>query len=425
MDIQNAVDKNKYKHDRIILHSDCNGFYASVECLHNAKIRNKPVVVGGNAENRHGIILAKNEIAKKYNIKTGEAIWQAKQKCPELIVVPPHFELYKRFSKMAKRIYLEYTDRVESFGLDEAWLDITGNAEHSDGFETACEISRRIKEELGITVSIGVSFNKIFAKFGSDYKKPDAITCITRENYRNIVWNAPASDLLYVGRATEKKLKGIGIYTIGEIANTPLEILRNHLGKWGDLLYGFANGYDSSPVSRFDEQSEVKSIGNSTTTPKDIKTSEDTKIVLYVLCDNVCRRLRQQGFVAKTVCISVRNTNLSTINRQHTMDDYTNLTSIITKNAYELFKANHKTGTSLRSIGVAVTDFAHEDIPHQINMLVNEERLKQNTELDKTLDRLKQRFGIYVVRPAVLLSDNALSGFNPKDDHTVHPVSYL
>lgn len=425
MNIQNAVDKNKYKHDRIILHSDCNSFYASVECLHNAKIRSKPVAVGGDAENRHGIILAKNEIAKKYNIKTGEAIWQAKQKCPELIVVPPHFELYKRFSKMAKRIYLEYTDRVESFGLDEAWLDITGNSEHSDGFKTACEISRRIKEELGITVSIGVSFNKIFAKFGSDYKKPDAITCITRENYKDIVWNAPASDLLYVGRATKKKLKDIGIYTIGEIANTPLEILRSHLGKWGDLLYGFANGYDSSPVTRFDEHSEVKSIGNSTTTPKDIKTLEDAKIVLYVLCDSVCRRMRQQGFIAKTVCISVRDTKLNTFNRQHTMDDYTNLTAIITKNAYELFKANCRMDTPLRSIGVAVTDFAHEDIPHQINMLVNEERLSQNIELDKTLDRLKQRFGNYIVRPAVLLSDNMLSGFNPKDDHTIQPVSYL
>ena len=201
MNINCAVDKSKYKKDRVILHSDCNGFYASVECLHHPEIRNKPVAVSGDAENRHGIILAKNEIAKKYNIKTGEAIWQAKQKCPDLITVPPHFDLYKRFSKMARRIYSEYTDKIEPFGLDEAWLDVTDN-KNMNGKEIALEINRRIKQELGITVSIGVSFNKIFAKFGSDYKKPDAITEITRENYRDIVWNCPAKDLLYVGRAT-------------------------------------------------------------------------------------------------------------------------------------------------------------------------------------------------------------------------------
>lgn len=175
MNINCAVDKSKYKKDRVILHSDCNGFYASVECLHHPEIRNKPVAVSGDAENRHGIILAKNEIAKKYNIKTGEAIWQAKQKCPDLITVPPHFDLYKRFSKMARRIYSEYTDKIEPFGLDEAWLDVTDN-KNMNGKEIALEINRRIKQELGITVSIGVSFNKIFAKFGSDYKKPDAIT---------------------------------------------------------------------------------------------------------------------------------------------------------------------------------------------------------------------------------------------------------
>ena len=179
MDINCVVDKNKYKKDRVILHSDCNGFYASVECLHHTEIRNRPVAVSGDAENRHGIILAKNEIAKKYNIKTGEAIWQAKQKCPDLITVPPHFDLYKRFSKMARRIYSEYTDKIEPFGLDEAWLDVTDNKNMS-GKEVAADINRRIKQELGITVSIGVSFNKIFAKFGSDYKKPDAITEITR-----------------------------------------------------------------------------------------------------------------------------------------------------------------------------------------------------------------------------------------------------
>ncbi len=424
MDIQNAVDKNKYKTDRVILHSDCNGFYASVECLYNPQIRNKPVAVSGDAENRHGIILAKNEIAKRYGIKTGEAIWQAKKKCPELITVLPHFDLYKRFSKMARRIYSDYTDRIEPFGLDESWLDVTHNIEKS-GTEIAREINRRIKEELGITVSIGVSFNKIFAKFGSDYKKPDAITAITRENYKSIVWDSPAEDLLYVGKATKKKLNNIGIYTIGDIARSDINLLRSHLGKWGDLIYGFANGYDSSPVSHMDENSEVKSIGNSTTTPRDMKTYKDVKIVMYILCDSVCRRMREQGFMARTVEISVRDKELNIFTRQCTLNDYTNLTKEITLAALQLFKRSYKMQIPLRSIGVSVTDFVHDNVPHQISILKDEERLMQNEQLDKTIDMLKKRFGNYVLRPAVLLCDNELSGFNPKDDHTIHPISYL
>ena len=424
MNINSAVDKNKYKKDRVILHSDCNGFYASVECLYNPKIRNKPVVVSGNAENRHGIILAKNEIAKKYGIKTGEAIWQAKQKCPEVITVPPHFELYKRFSKMARRIYSDYTDMIEPFGLDEAWLDVTQNTDKS-GTEIAFEINRRVKEELGITVSIGVSFNKIFAKFGSDYKKPDAITNITRDNYKKIIWNAPAEDLLYVGKATKKKLHNIGIYTIGDIANSSVELLRSQLGKWGELIYGFANGYDSSPVSHMNENSEVKSIGNSTTTPRDMKTYEDVKMVMYVLCDSVCRRMREQGFMAHTVGISVRDNELCSFIRQCTLDDFTNVTKEITNAAINLFVKNYKMQRPLRSIGVSVTDFVHDNVPRQMSLLNNEEKMLRNIQLDKTIDRLKKRFGNYIIRPAVLLGDRGLSAFNPKDDHTIHPIGYL
>ena len=424
MNILSTVDRNKYKEDRVILHSDCNGFYASVECLHNPQLRNKPVAVSGDAENRHGIILAKNEIAKKYNIKTGEAIWQAKQKCPELVTLPPHFELYKRFSKMARRIYSDYTDRIESFGLDEAWLDLTNSIE-GDGYKTALEIKNRIKEELGITVSIGVSFNKIFAKFGSDYKKPDAVTCITRENYKDIVWNSPAGDLLYVGRATRNKLNRIGIYTIGDIANTSPDILRKLLGKWGDLIYGFANGFDSSPVAHMDYNTEVKSIGNSTTTPRDMKTFDDVKVVMYVLCDSVCRRMREQGFMAKTVGISIRDNELNSFTRQCTLESYTCLTKEITQNAFSLFERSYKMQRPLRSIGVSVTDFVHDNVPHQISFLQDEERLMQNEKLDKTLDVLKKRFGNYLVRPAVLLNVRGLSSFNPKDDHVIHPVGYL
>ena len=284
MKICDTVNSKLYKNDRAILHSDCNCFYASVECLLNPNIRDLPVAVSGDAENRHGIILAKNEEAKKYNIKTGEAIWQAKKKCPQLLTVPARLDVYKKFSDKVRRIYSDYTDMVEPFGLDEAWLDISEDYKN-DALTIAEEISQRIKDEIGITVSIGVSFNKIFAKFGSDYKKPDAITCITRDNYKTLVWNSPAGDLLYVGGATRKKLEQIGIYTIGDIANAPIGLLRTHLGKWGDLIYGFANGYDSSPVARIGEYSEVKSIGNSTTAVRDLKNLDDIKVIAYVLCD--------------------------------------------------------------------------------------------------------------------------------------------
>lgn len=424
MEVLTAIDKNKYRKDRVILHSDCNSFYASVECLHNPQIRNLPVAVSGDAENRHGIILAKNEIAKSYDVKTGEAIWQAKQKCPQLVTMPPNFELYKRFSGMTRRIYSDYSDRVESFGLDEAWIDVTHIGE-KNGIDIALEIKNRVKKELGITVSIGVSFNKVFAKFGSDYKKPDAITVVSRENYKDIVWNSPVQDLLYVGRATRKKLNQIGIYTIKDIAQSDIELLRSYLGKWGDLIYGFANGYDSSPVAHIDENSEVKSIGNSTTTPKDMQTLEDVKTVMYVLCDSVCRRMREQGLMAKTVGISVRDSELSTFTRQHTLNKHTNLTKDIIKASMDIFVKNFRMGKPLRSIGVNVTEFVHNDVPQQINLFEDEIKRTQSENLDKTLDSLKKRFGNYIVRPAFLLRDTQLSGFNPKDDHTIHPAGYL
>ena len=224
---------------RTILHSDCNGFYASVECLYHPDVRNKPVAVGGDADKRHGIILAKNEIAKKYKISTGEAIWQAREKCPELVVIKPHFERYMRFSKMCRRIYADYTDCIEPFGLDEAWLDVTGNS--MSGEAIAHEIRKRIKNELGITVSVGVSFNKIFAKLGSDYKKPDAVTVISRENFRDVVFPLDAGDLLYVGRSTKRRLRTLGVHTIGELAAFPLPLLRANFGKWGDILYHFTS----------------------------------------------------------------------------------------------------------------------------------------------------------------------------------------
>ena len=411
---------------RTILHSDCNGFFASVECLYNPQIRNKPVAVCGDKDKRHGIILAKNEIAKKYNVKTGEPIWQAVQKCPELVTAQAHYDRYIRFSKLCREIYSDYTDNIEPFGLDEAWLDVTGSVMlYKSGRNIAEEIRHRIKNELGITVSIGVSYNKIFAKLGSDYKKPDAITEITKDNYKDIVWKLKASDLLYVGKATEKKLSKLGIYTIGDLANFPLPQLRNNFGKWADILHNFSNGLDFSPVMKSNEVAAVKSIGNSTTAIRDLENIEDAKIIFMVLCDSVCRRMREQGFRAKTVCISVRDTDLQSFTRQKKLDVSTNITKDVLSVCMELFKENYTFSKNIRSLGVSVTDFESDTLSHQTSIFQSEEEIIKSEKLDSTLDTIKNRFGSFAVKPAKLMFDKNLSGFNPKEEHTVHPVGYF
>ena len=412
--------------ERIILHSDCNSFYASVECLHHPEIREKPVAVGGDAEQRHGIILAKNQLAKQFHVSTGEAIWQAKQKCPELIVVPPNFPLYLRFSRLAREIYFDYSSQVEPFGLDEAWLDITSSENQKDsGERIAQEIRKRIREELGITVSIGVSYNKIFAKLGSDYRKPDAVTLITKRNYRQIAWPLPVSDLLYVGPATKRKLNGFGVHTIGELAQTPVKILRSKFGKIGDVLWCFANGMDRSPVANFQNQPAIKSIGNSTTAPRDLESDEDVKIILYVLADSVARRLREQGFKGRTIHISVRDNSLFSFTRQKNLGFYTNLTGEITREALSLFREHYQWKRSVRSIGISVSDLAADTICSQTDLFCDETERERLEHLDNTVDRLKERFVTFAVQPAVLLKDRKLSGFDPKNDHIIHPVGYF
>lgn len=409
--------------DRIILHSDCNSFYASVECLHRPEIRDKPVAVGGDVEQRHGIILAKNEHAKKYGIKTGEALWQAQQKCPGLVIVPPRFALYQRFSKLCHKIYLDYTNQVEPFGLDECWLDITTAG--SDGVKIAHEIRERIKYELGITVSIGVSYNKIFAKLGSDYKKPDAVTEISRENYREIAWPLPVGDLLYVGSATQRKLQSYCKHTIGDLANTPERTLKGWFGKWGSVLYAFSNGYDNTPVAQYEDHQEIKSIGNSTTTPRDLVDIEDVKIILYVLADSVARRLRDHGCKGRTISMNVRDNQLVSFTRQHTLTHYTNITSRIAQAGVELFVKNYRWNQPIRSLGISISDLVSNDTPLQMDMFGSGQEQLRMERLDSAVDSLKKRFGTSAVQPAVLLTDPGLSSFDPKKDHTIHPVGFF
>lgn len=297
--------------NRTILHSDCNCFYVSVELLHHLELRGKPVAVGGDPEARHGIVLTADYTAKRYGVKTGMALWQAKQVCPDITFLPPRMDLYLRFSRMAQEIYADYTDKREPYGIDESWLDVTDSATlKGDGFHIAQEISSRMKKELGITVSVGVSFNKIFAKLGSDYKKPDAITTMYEDEFQRKAWCLPVSDLLYVGNATNKKLYSMGIRTIGDLAKSDETLLVRKLGKMGSILWAFANGYDESPVKLENTSAPVKSVGNSTTTPRDMETDEDVRIVLYILAESVAARLRENGFRCRTVEISVRDKEL-------------------------------------------------------------------------------------------------------------------
>ena len=282
---------------RTILHSDMNCFYASVEMLHHPELAGKPMAVGGDPEARHGIVLTANYIAKRAGVKTGMALWQARQVCPEIIFVPPRMDLYLRFSRMAQEIYSEYTDQREPFGIDESWLDVTASTSiKGDGMKIAKEISSRIKYELGVTVSIGVSWNKIFAKLGSDYKKPDAITEFSKDNYKDIAWKLPVGDLLMVGRSTERTMKKLGICTIGDLAGAEPSILETYLGKMGLVLHTFANGWDKTPVSVEGYRAPIKSIGNSTTTPRDLVSELDVKIILMALSESVGARLRENGF---------------------------------------------------------------------------------------------------------------------------------
>ena len=412
---------------RTILHVDLNNFYASVECLYRPEIRNFPVAVCGDPLNRHGIILAKNMLAKKMGVTTGEAIWQAKLKSPDLILVPPDFQKYLRFSRLARKIYYDYTDQVEPFGIDECWLDVTGSVKlFGDGEKIAETIRQRIKEELGVTVSIGVSFNKIFAKLGSDLKKPDAITVISADNYKNIVWSLPVEDLLYVGRSTSKKLHNYGLDTIGKLARVDKKVLTDNLGKWGEVLWLFANGLDTAPVRKTDERAAVKSIGNSTTCPRDLVNNEDVRLVFTVLAESVAARLRDYGLKCTGLQISLRDNQLYYATRQGLLAKPSYLSTDIINKAMELFLANYNWFHPLRSIGIRALNLVTEKDHVQLSLFEDtDEKTKAQESLSHTIDTINSRFGHGSLIRASCLLDSRLTGFNPKEDHVIHPVGYF
>lgn len=382
--------------ERTILHCDCNSFYASVECVLNPKLKDVPMAVGGDAEKRHGIILAKNEPAKKFNVLTAETIWQAKRKCPELVVVPPHHDLYYQYSKQVKDIYCRYTDHVESFGLDEAWLDVTESRRlFGDGVTIANELRRVVREETGLTISVGVSFCKVFAKLGSDYKKPDATTVFDSENWRDRIYPMSVRELLYVGRSTANELEHLGIRTIGELAAFDERTLYNHLGKAGTMLHRYANGLDSDPVKSVYEKEEVKSVGNGTTFPHDLIGEEEVRDGVFALSDSIAVRMRRKRLKCTTVQVTIKDPNFKTISRQQKLTSPTYTARDIREAAMEIVKRSWNLKLPIRMLTVTGTGLIKDDEIYEQMTLFEEDntRSKKAEKLEKTVDSLKNRFG--------------------------------
>lgn len=410
--------------ERTILHVDFNYFYANVECLYHPEIRNKPVVVGGDESQRHGIVLTKNPIAKRFGIQTGESLYSAKQKCPRLVIVPARYDLYIHFSKLAHEIYKRYTNCIEPFGLDECWMDVSGNYEVGDCVSFADELRKTIRNELGITASIGISWNKVFAKLGSDFRKPDATTVINRQNYKERFWPLPASDLLYVGPATSKKLHSYGINTIGDLATAPHDLLTRRLGKWGAYLWAFANGKDTSPVSMLGHQAAIKSIGNSMTTYRDVESSEEAKQVFWALAESVCRRLRENGFRCRTVEITVRDNLLNWFEAQVTLSIAACTSKELVDAAMNLFQTRYRFTRPVRALGIRACNLVGMANGLQMSFYADSARQAKWESLESCVDGLRERFGHHVVKRAAILNADITGEADPLT-HTVHPVGYF
>lgn len=411
--------------ERVIAHSDCNCYYASVEMLRNPRLRDVPFAVSGSTKERHGIVLTANYLAKKRGVKTGMANWQAREACPGLYAVPPRYNDYIQFSGFIRDIYSEYTDRYEAFGLDENWLDLTGCvSSFSQGEKVVHEIRERVKRELGLTVSIGLADNKVFAKLGSDMKKPDACTIIPRDSFKEIVWPLPVGDLLYVGRATETKLQSQYINTIGDLAKTEPDRLKRWFGKVGLVLHAFANGEDRSMVAPADFESPVKSVGNSQTCPRDLETDTDVKIMIYALSDSVGARLMELGMYATTVEFSFLDNELKYYgSRQCKIQVPTNISGEIADTAFRLFKKCYGHWPKpLRKVGVKGLDLVGMDIPRQISIFEDANKMAAKEELERVLNGLRCRYGNKTIQRAIMYTDIELSGVDAKKNHTIHPL---
>ncbi|MCH5155415.1 MAG: DNA polymerase IV [Clostridiales bacterium] len=390
--------------DRVILHCDLNNFYASAECVSHSEWKDVPLAVCGDPNKRHGVVLAKNELAKKAGIKTGDVIWQARQKAPNLLVVPPHFDMYMSYSKQMFKLYNDYTDMVEPFGADECWLDVTGSQKiFGDGKQIADLIRERVKKESGLTCSVGVSFNKVFAKLGSDLKKPDATTVIDRNNFKRLIWGLKADEMLMVGRRTYERLLKLNISTIGELANADPVVLKNHFGVNGLKMKAYANGDDNEPVREAVYSRDVKSIGHGMTAVRDIETVDDARDLIYYLSEKVGARMRKANVRGTLVSVGMRDSALYSIVRQRIMPVPTYSSTEIAENALKVFCDNWN-GDPMRTITVSVSKLSG-DGPQQLSFFDDGTRNDKLEKLDETLDRLSAKYGNVVHRASLIGKD--------------------
>ena len=390
--------------ERVVLHSDLNNCYASIETMLHPELQGKYIAVCGSTEDRHGIVLAKNQLAKKCGVKTGDVIWEARQKCPQLTIVEPHMDQYLKFSKLVRAIYLRYSPEVEAFGIDESWIELTGSPllTRMSPVEIANEIRETVKSETGLTVSIGVSFNKIFAKLGSDMKKPDAVTEITEDSFRAQIWPLPASELLYVGRATTEKLRRYGIHTIGQLAQSEPEFLKRILGINGEKLWVYANGLDTSRVMPCDYNPPVKSIGHGITCTSDLLNREEVYHVLMELAQEVGLNLRKQGLAALGVRIHVRDNSLSHFGYQCKLDYPTQSYTMIAQSGFDLFCRRHTRNNDVRSLTISAIDLVPADSPIQLDLWSDYTKQSRRLVLEQTVDDIRRRFGLNAINFAAL-----------------------
>ncbi len=380
--------------DRIILHCDLNNFFASVSLLSNPTLYDLPVAVCGSVEQRHGIVLAKNEIAKGFGIKTAEAVWEARLKCPDLVILSPDYKRYNEYSLLAHKIYERYTDLIEPFGIDECWLDVTGSTMlFGSGEEIAHRIRRDIKRELGITASVGVSFNKVFAKLGSDMKKPDAVTVISRENYKQKVWPLPVSDLLFVGRSTADRLSHSGVFTIGDLSKCDEGMLTRLLGKNGVVLKNYACGLDNSPVTSPSDEDLPKSVGRSVTPDHDIIDRDEVWKIFLELSEDIAHRLREKGLYAGGVQVHTRDTSLKVKEFSLTLANLLNTSILIAREAMKLFDNNYSWSLPLRSVGFRASSLKKDNIAVQQDIFGVDENNEKQERIEDSVTAVRKKFG--------------------------------
>ena len=389
-----------------ILHADLNCFYASVEMNEHPELRGKAIAVCGSTEDRHGIVLTASYPAKRRGVRTGMANWEARQACPGLICVSPNYELYLHYSRIVRSIYRDYSDRVEPFGMDEAWISVDGGeGTEETGLRTAETIRRRVREETGLTVSVGVSFSKIFAKLGSDMKKPDAVTVITKENFRGKVWPLPVQELLYVGRATGRKLRALNIRTIGDLAATPPEVLDRNLGKNGVMLWQFARGEDHAAVMPYGYQPPIQSVGHGVTGVKDLESEYEVWRVLLELAQDVGHRLRADGLMAKAVEITVKDRDLFCRQYQAPLSAPSRSPLELAQAGFALFRQRYGWEKPVRALTIRGIRLITEDTPCQTDLFLNFQRHEKQRKLDDAVDEIRRRFGTDAVRAASLMND--------------------